>query len=128
MCQAKSSSVRVVRIVGAIIWPNTTSQLPIRHNVPCRLYSYSIRSREEDHRSFLFCHNIVYFNDNQLLGGRWENGNFDLDNNVYWSTLDEVAPSGARSLKFTDAPGLKASFNPHLFSPNLRNGTVRAEF
>jgi len=44
MCHAKSSSVRVIRMVGAIICPSTTSQLPIKHNVPCRLYSYSIRA------------------------------------------------------------------------------------
>jgi hypothetical protein len=31
-------------IVGAIIWPRTTCQLPIKHNVPCRVYSNSIRA------------------------------------------------------------------------------------
>ena len=50
-----------------------------------------IRSREEEHDSFSFHRNIVYFNNNQLLGSRWENGNFDLENNVYWSTADDVA-------------------------------------
>jgi hypothetical protein len=50
-----------------------------------------IRSREEEHNSFFFHRNIVYFNNNQLLGSRWANGNFDLENNVYWSTTDAVA-------------------------------------
>jgi hypothetical protein len=31
-------------MVGAIIRPKTTSQFPIKHNVPFRLYSNSIRS------------------------------------------------------------------------------------
>ncbi|MCF6283825.1 MAG: right-handed parallel beta-helix repeat-containing protein [Candidatus Hydrogenedentes bacterium] len=50
-----------------------------------------IRSREEEHNSFFFHRNIVYFNNNQLLGSTWKNGNFDLENNLYWSTADEVA-------------------------------------
>jgi pSer/pThr/pTyr-binding forkhead associated (FHA) protein len=37
MCQQKSSSVRVGRIVGAIICPSTTCQFPIRHKVPWRV-------------------------------------------------------------------------------------------
>jgi len=53
-----------------------------------------IRSREEEHNSFTFQRNIVYFNNNQLLGSTWKNGNFDLENNCYWSTADEVAKYG----------------------------------
>src|SRR5690606_29854250 len=53
-----------------------------------------IRSREEEHNSFTFQHNIVYFNNNKLLGSTWGNGNFDLDSNVYWSTTADVAEFG----------------------------------
>ena len=53
-----------------------------------------IRSREEEHNSFFFHRNIVYFNNNQLLGSTWKNGNFDLESNVYWSTVDDVAKYG----------------------------------
>ena len=53
-----------------------------------------IRSREEEHNSFTFHRNIVYFNNNQLLGSTWKNGNFDLDSNLYWSTAEEVAKFG----------------------------------
>ena len=45
MWLAKSASVRVGPIVGAINSPVVTWKLPIRVNVPCRLYSNSIRSR-----------------------------------------------------------------------------------
>ncbi len=50
-----------------------------------------IRSREEEHNSFFFHRNIVYYNNNKLLGSVWGNGNFDLENNIYWSTAEDVA-------------------------------------
>ncbi|MCP4640687.1 MAG: right-handed parallel beta-helix repeat-containing protein [bacterium] len=54
-----------------------------------------IRSRDEDHISFFFENNIVYFNNNSLLGSRWGNGNFRLDNNCYWDTSgDEIEFNG----------------------------------
>jgi hypothetical protein len=44
-----------------------------------------IRSREEDHISFFFERNIVYFDNDTLLGSTWKNGNFRLDYNCYWN-------------------------------------------
>jgi len=41
----------------------------------------------------------------------------------------ELAAQGKQSLKFTDAPGQKYSFNPHLwYSPHLAAGQVRGSF
>ncbi|MCX7427182.1 MAG: hypothetical protein NTW96_16340, partial [Planctomycetia bacterium] len=41
----------------------------------------------------------------------------------------ELASSGKQSLKFTDAPGQKYGFNPHIwYSPHLTAGTVRGSF
>jgi len=45
-----------------------------------------IRTREEDHISFTFERNIVYFNNGRLLGSNWSNGNYRMDYNVYWDT------------------------------------------
>jgi len=45
-----------------------------------------IRTRNEDHNSFFFERNIVYFNNGQLLGSNWQNNNFTLDHNIYWDT------------------------------------------
>jgi len=45
-----------------------------------------IRTREEDHISFFFKRNIVYFDNGQLLGSNWKNGNYRLDYNCYWDT------------------------------------------
>jgi hypothetical protein len=42
---------------------------------------------------------------------------------------DETAASGKQSLKFTDAPGQRYSFNPHLwYSPRFATGNVRGSF
>ena len=207
------------------------------------------RSREEEHISFFFERNIVYFDRGSLLSSNWNNGNFLMDRNCYWEVgnpdidfagrtfdewrdegydlrsviadplfrdprrrdfrlnpqspalalgfrpidvsqiglygleewtsrpsqvrrdsgdsfpalephgiqdgfentevgqparnadtlgetdtarirvTDEVAATGTRSLKFTDAAGLDRAYNPHLvYSPNLSRGTARARF
>jgi hypothetical protein len=51
-----------------------------------------VRSREEEHVSFFFERNIVYFNNGNLLGSSWSNGNFVMNRNCYW---DSSAPDGA---------------------------------
>lgn len=45
------------------------------------------------------------------------------------TVTDTLAAGGARSLQFTDAPGLTAVYNPHLVvNPDYRDGVVRCEF
>src|SRR5206468_2916431 len=44
-----------------------------------------MRSREEEHLSFVFTNNVVYFVSGTLLGGTWTNDHYVIDNNVYWS-------------------------------------------
>lgn len=44
-----------------------------------------IRTREEDHKSFDFVNNVVYFEGGELLGSNWKNNQFFFDNNVYWN-------------------------------------------
>ncbi|HLK60853.1 MAG TPA: right-handed parallel beta-helix repeat-containing protein, partial [Chthonomonadaceae bacterium] len=48
-----------------------------------------IRTRAEDHLSFTFHHNIVYFKEGTLLGSNWSGKGFDLDNNIYWNTHED---------------------------------------
>ncbi|MDZ4860049.1 MAG: right-handed parallel beta-helix repeat-containing protein [Candidatus Hydrogenedentes bacterium] len=45
-----------------------------------------IRSREEEHVSFIFERNIVVFDNAKPLGSTWKNGNFRLDYNCWWDT------------------------------------------
>ncbi|MBR2584475.1 MAG: hypothetical protein IKE64_03470, partial [Thermoguttaceae bacterium] len=60
----------------------------IHHNIlvnsaKCQL----VRSRAEDHCSFHLTNNIVYWeNDSPLLSGNWKDGQFDINNNLYWNT------------------------------------------
>jgi hypothetical protein len=43
-----------------------------------------MRTKEEEHISFFFEHNIVYYNNGRLLGSNWKNGHFRMDQNCYW--------------------------------------------
>ena len=54
-----------------------------------------VRTREEEHVSFNFERNIVYFDNTQTLGGKWNNDNFVIDRNLYFSTaLDPILFNG----------------------------------
>lgn len=51
------------------------------------------------------------------------------DNGASIRVTDEVAAGGRHCLKFTDAPGLKHTWEPHLFyTPHVRRGTARLSF
>ena len=59
------------------------------NRVTNNIFAYShtpniIRTRNEEHNSFFFERNIVYFNNGQLLGSNWQNNNFTMDHNIYW--------------------------------------------
>ena len=43
-----------------------------------------MRTRNEEHTSFIFTNNIVLFDSGQLLGGNWEGDHYFMDRNVYW--------------------------------------------
>jgi len=45
-----------------------------------------VRSRQEEHISFTFERNIVYFTNGRLLGSNWGNSNYRIDSNLYWDT------------------------------------------
>ena len=63
------------------------------------------RSREEEHSSFTFERNIVYYDEGVLLGSTWANDHFKMDYNLYYdasgkpvtfvnATLDEWRKRG----------------------------------
>ena len=95
------------------------------------------RTRPEDHTSFEFLQNIVYWDSGTLLAGNWSDDNFVMDRNLYWDTRrDPMVFDGDRYLswrrrghdegsrigdpRFTDAPG--ADFSLHPISPAFRLG------
>jgi len=57
-----------------------------------------IRSREEEHISFFFEKNIVYFKEGNLLGSTWKNNNFVMDNNCYWDASGKEITFAGKSL------------------------------
>ena len=71
----------------------------VRNNIWALGKDYQLsRAREEDHISFTFERNIVYFDNGKLLKGGWMNDKFVMDRNLYWDTSH---PAG--DLKFGDA-------------------------
>ncbi len=59
-----------------------------------------MRTREEEHISFYFTNNIVYFDSGTLLGSNWKNDRFVVDHNFYFDTRSAAVPG---NLKFTSA-------------------------
>jgi parallel beta-helix repeat protein len=52
------------------------------------------RSKKENHVSFIFENNIIYWNQGKLLSGVWDDFNFKFDRNLYWHV-------GGRSVRFS---------------------------
>jgi hypothetical protein len=59
-----------------------------------------MRSREEEHLSFTFERNLVYFDSGDLLGSTWSNNRFKMESNLYFDARSEASPD---SLRFKDA-------------------------
>lgn len=55
-----------------------------------------MRSREEDHISFTFRNNIVFFDSGDLLGSNWSNDKFVMDENLYFDARPEAYPETMR--------------------------------
>ena len=101
------------------------------------------RSRVEDHLSFTFANNIVYFNGGSLLSSNWKDANVKLEDNLYydasgaevkfldldfstWQASGKDAGSFVADPKFVDA----ANFDFHLQpdSPTARIGFQPFDF
>jgi len=54
------------------------------------------RSRPEDHSSFSFQTNIVYFDSGSLLGGNWSNDHYLMDWNLYFDARADAKPETLR--------------------------------
>ena len=71
----------------------------VRNNIWALGKDYQLsRARQEEHISFTFERNIVYFDNGKLLKGGWTNDKFVMDRNLYWDTSH---PDG--DLKFGEA-------------------------
>jgi hypothetical protein len=63
------------------------------------------RTREEDHNSFTFEHNIVYWTGAPLLDGSWSNNHYSFDHNLYWRTDGRAVDFAGMSLAQWQAKG-----------------------
>ncbi len=68
----------------------------IRNNILAFSKLHQIQAtRVEDHLSFTFENNIVYWNTGPLLSGRWKEVRTKMRNNCYWNTSGkEIRPAG----------------------------------
>jgi parallel beta-helix repeat protein len=68
----------------------------VRNNIFAFARDYQLqRSRAEDHRSFTFEQNLVYFDRGKLTEGEWSGGKLAMDRNIYFD---------ARPAAVTNAP------------------------
>jgi hypothetical protein len=63
------------------------------------------RTREENHLSFTFEHNIVYWDSGPLLDGSWTNNEFHFDHNLYYRTDGQPIQFGKLSFAEWKARG-----------------------
>ena len=110
----------------------------IRNNIfAFSKYGQVMRSRAEDHLSFTFERNIVYWNGGPLLTGVWKDRNFRLDHNLYYEAGGEPVTFAGRTLeewrkttgqdehskiadpKFEDAEGFDFRLKPDSPAPSL---------
>ncbi|MBI4657398.1 MAG: right-handed parallel beta-helix repeat-containing protein [Verrucomicrobia bacterium] len=59
-----------------------------------------MRTREEQHISFICTNNIVYYDSGNLLGSHWKNNNYRMGGNVYF---DARAGADLTAMKFSGA-------------------------
>jgi hypothetical protein len=59
-----------------------------------------MRTREEDHLSFFFTNNVVYFDSGNLLGSNWKNDRYVMENNLYF---DARPGATAATMRFANA-------------------------
>lgn len=68
------------------------------------IFAFQIRAqleatRVEPHSGFRFIHNIVYYNEGNLAGIRWDQANFIADSNAYWDTRTRHIMVGKQTFK-----------------------------
>ncbi len=78
----------------------------IRNNILAYGREYQVkRSRVEDHLSFTFERNLVYWDEGDLLHGFWEDGNVAVDHNLYWQAAGKPFDFAGLSLAEWQASG-----------------------
>ena len=62
-----------------------------RNNIIANAAMYQLQcTRVEDHLSFIFEHNIIWYDRGMLMGGPWDRIRIRMDHNLYWDARGEV--------------------------------------
>jgi hypothetical protein len=64
-----------------------------------------MRTRAEEHLSFTFEHNIVYWKEGALLASNWSGDNYKLDYNLYWNAAGQPVTFAGMTLDQWRAKG-----------------------
>ena len=63
----------------------------IRNNIIANAAMYQLQcTRVEDHLSFTFEHNIIWYDRGVLMGGPWDRIRIRMDRNLYWDARGDV--------------------------------------
>ena len=100
----------------------------IRNNILAFSKLHQIQAtRVEDHLSFTFENNIVYWDTGPLLSGRWKEVNIKMDKNCYWNAAgDEIKPAGLSIEQWQKLGRDKNSIiaDPHFANPKKFDFTL----
>ncbi len=104
----------------------------VRNNIFAFSRAWQIRRGrdKEDHISFTLERNVIYFDTGKLLGGKWTNGNFRFDNNLYWDTSGAELDFPGGSLEHWQAQGYDQHSliaDPLFVDPDSRDFTLQPD-
>lgn len=88
------------------------------------------RTREEEHISFTFEGNIVYWTEGPLLASNWSNGNFRFDRNIYWNAAGDPIDFKGKSFVEWQAGGQDENSviaDPMFVDPENHDFTLKPE-
>ncbi|TWT86133.1 hypothetical protein Pla100_61780 [Neorhodopirellula pilleata] len=92
----------------------------IRNNIFALGREYQVRrSRVEDHLSFMFEQNIVYYDSGELFHGQWGDKNVRVRKNLYWR------PGGEVDLSKADQSGESVVAEPGFIDPQKGDFRLR---
>jgi hypothetical protein len=90
----------------------------VRNNIFAFGREYQLmRTRAEQHISFFFDRNIIYYDSGKLLGGNWSGDQFRMRNNLYWDVRGEPIVTSGQDVEPTIADPLFANPGTYDFTP-----------
>lgn len=91
----------------------------VRNNIFAFNREHEIRrTRQENHISFFFTNNIIYYNSGDLLAGSWSNDQYVMDGNDYYDARPEARPETMRFAGATFAQWQKRGHDLHSIIAN----------